>query len=394
MVVRLTFLFPKLELGGPFKGVLAILKYMDRKLFAPYFVALSPPMHPKAADELAALQCPLIQLGQKSFFDLRVISPLLHHLDETHCDILHTTLLRPDWYGAILKKIRPRIKLVTTIRGVDDVAIRMVHGRLVETVFNFINHRVLTAMDAVVPHSHGLLDFVHRMRVPESRIRLILNGIDLQPFENINKEKARSCLRARMGWPADCVVIGFAGTFWPYKDHVGFIHAAKKLYEWRQDLRFLAIGDGPLLDKMRAMVEKEGLQGIVAMPGHLTDVASFYGAIDLHLFMSFSEGMPRAVLESMACGLPVVATAVTGVVEVVKHEETGLLIPPHDHVAAAEAVRRLLEDNNLRKKLSDAGSNLVREHYSAYAMTKAYEKLYLDLLDCRPSIRNAIDPST
>jgi glycosyltransferase involved in cell wall biosynthesis len=143
---------------------------------------------------------------------------------------------------------------------------------------------------------------------------------------------------------------------------------------------------------MRDLVRTEGLDGVVALPGHRSDVARFHAAIDLHLFLSFSEGLPRAVLESMAAGVPVVATAVTGVVDVVTDGETGLLVPPGDAAAAAAATARLLRDPPLRARLAGAAGRRVRGTYSAVAMTRAYEALYADLANGRsPGVTSPSD---
>lgn len=377
--IHVTHLFPQLELGGPLKGVLALLKYLDKDRFSNSFVALSRAIQPEARELIEVLGCGFHQLDQRGMADLRALPAVRRILLKEGARVLHSTLPRPDWYASLASLLVPGLRTVTTIRGVDDVAVGLVSGRMAERVFTGVNRLVLRCMDMVVPHSEGLVEYVRRMGVPEGRVRYIPNGLDLAPFESIDREKARWNLRRRYGWDHDAVVVGFVATLWPYKDHQGFVRAAGILHEERPDLRFLVVGQGPLLEEMRRFVTDQGLEGVVIYPGYQDEVHEFHAALDLHLFLSFSEGLPRAVLESMAAGTPVVGTRVTGVVDVIKDGETGLLIPAGDPVAAAGAVRRILDDGaNTAAMVTEAG-RLVRGAYSAEAMARAYGDLYLEL---------------
>jgi len=381
--IPITHVFPQLELGGPLKGVMALLKYLDRDRFDCSFVALSAAIHPQAREVIQDLGCAFHQLDQRGMWDLRALPALVRILRGHGTRVLHSTLARPDWYGAAAASVVRGLRTVTTIRGVDDVAVRMVSGHAAERVFTFVNRRVLGRMDRVVPHSKGLVDFVRRMGVDESRITYIPNGMDLEPYGSLDKDACRQALRERHGWNPDTPVVGFVGTMWPYKDHEGFVNAARVLRQSRPEIRFVAAGGGPLLDKMRAFVRDSGMDGIVEYPGFVDDIPAFHAALDVHLFLSFSEGLPRAVLESMAAGTPVAASAVTGVVDVVKDGVTGLLLPERDPGAAAEAVLKLLDDHDLVTRLVTGATRLVRGTYSAPAMAQAYADLYENL--CSPA---------
>ncbi len=377
--IRVAFVFPQLEWGGPFKGVLAILKHLDRRRFEPSFIALSAPIHADARAAVEGLDCPYVELGQHGFKDVRALPRLAREVRRRGTRILHSTLVRPDWYAVATAAVTPGLRVLTTVRGMDDNAIRILKGRAVERVFSGVNRQVLRRMDRVVPHSLGLAEYVRRMGVAESRIRLIRNGLDLEPFEGLDRPAARRALRATMGWPDDATVVGFVATLWPYKDHRGFVEAAGLLHRDRPGLRFVVAGEGPMLEELRAFVHRRGLDGVVAYPGHVRDIANFHAGLDLHLFLSFSEGLPRAVLESQAAGVPVVATAIPGVDEVVVDGVTGLMVPVGDPVAAAEATARLLDDAALRQRLCAEAGLRVRGTWSAAAMARAYEALYDEL---------------
>lgn len=379
--IHVTHLFPQLEFGGPLKGVLALLKYVDRDRFESSFVALSHPIHPEARNDIEALGCRFHQLDQRGMWDLRALPALVRLLRKRDTQILHSTLPRPDWYGALASLKRTRLKTVTTIRGVDDVAVRMVRGVTAERIFTFVNRRILRRLDCVVPHSRGLVDYVRRMGVPESRTRYIPNGLDLDPYENLDRVASRLVLRNRFGWSPETPVVGFVGTLWPYKDHRGFVRTARLLHRWRPEIRFVAVGQGPLLDEMRRFVVDNGMEGVVHYPGYVEDIPDFHAGLDVHLFLSFSEGLPRAVLESMAAGTPVVATRVTGVVDVIEDGETGLLVPVGEPEEAADAVRRILSESSLADALVKRASRKVRDTYSATAMARAYERLYTELCE-------------
>lgn len=153
------------------------------------------------------------------------------------------------------------------------------------------------------------------------------------------------------------------------KGHADLFEAVASL----KDARLVVVGDGP----ERAKLERQASRlGRVVMTGHRADVAPFYAAATVFALPSHSEGSPNVVLEAMAAGVPVVATAVGGVPEILDNGRTGLLVPPRDPVAMAAAIRRLLTEPETRRALAAAASAEVEAHYTPEAYCRSMTAFY------------------
>jgi glycosyltransferase involved in cell wall biosynthesis len=146
------------------------------------------------------------------------------------------------------------------------------------------------------------------------------------------------------------------------------------------DVRLLLIGEGELRDELEAQARALGLSGAVIFAGIRTDVAEIVAALDIFVLPSLWEGTSNAVLEAMAAGLPIVATAVGGTPEVVVDGVTGLLVPPRDPSALAGALVTLLQDADLRHRMGRAGRERVKQYFSLERMVRRTEALYEELL--------------
>jgi glycosyltransferase involved in cell wall biosynthesis len=143
----------------------------------------------------------------------------------------------------------------------------------------------------------------------------------------------------------------------------------------------VVVGDGPERAQLEALAGQLGLADRVHLAGHQQDVRPWLAALDVLVLSSDWEGMPNALLEAMAAGLPIVATAVGGVPEVVVDGATGLLVPPGDPSALAEAITRLLRDPDLRRTMGQAGRARVERRFSINETVRLTEELYATLLE-------------
>ncbi len=167
--------------------------------------------------------------------------------------------------------------------------------------------------------------------------------------------------------------------------HLGFelealLDAVARVQERTPAIRLLLVGDGDLRGDLEAQARSLGLSETVTFAGHRTDVPKALAVFDVFVLPSLWEGMPNVVLEAMAAGLPVVATAVGGTPEVVVDGVTGFLVPPRDPDALAEAITRLLRDPDLRRKMGQAGQKRIEQHFSIEETVRQTEALYEALL--------------
>jgi glycosyltransferase involved in cell wall biosynthesis len=145
-------------------------------------------------------------------------------------------------------------------------------------------------------------------------------------------------------------------------------------------MHVVIVGEGPERARLEAQAAHLGLAEQVHFVGHQQDVRPWLAAFDVCVLSSDWEGMSNAILEAMAAGLPVVATAVGGTPEVVVDGVTGFLVPPRDPQALADAILRLLRDPDLRRRMGEAGRAHVTEHFSVEQMVHKRERLYEELL--------------
>jgi glycosyltransferase involved in cell wall biosynthesis len=210
---------------------------------------------------------------------------------------------------------------------------------------------------------------------PAHRIVTIRNGVDTHRFTPASRDDARQAL----GLERNELVVGAVGRLLPVKDQQSFLRALGLLA--RSGLRFTAIiaGDGPLKDELAAVAQAEGLGSRVRLIGERSDVESVLAALDIFVLSSISEGLSNTILEAMASGVPVVATAVGGADELVVHGRTGLLVPSRDEQALAGAIRTLADDPARRAAMGVEGRRRAEEHFSVARMVEAYEDLYVSL---------------
>jgi glycosyltransferase involved in cell wall biosynthesis len=158
------------------------------------------------------------------------------------------------------------------------------------------------------------------------------------------------------------------------KDTVTLVRALARVPG--RPFRATIVGDGPDRPAVEAEIRAAGLEGVVELAGERQDVPDLLADADVFALSSRSEGAPISVLEAMAAGLPVVASAVGGVPEIVAHGATGLLVPPGDAAALAEALEQLLADPALRRRLGEAGRERVRERFDLTELRRAHVELY------------------
>jgi glycosyltransferase involved in cell wall biosynthesis len=160
------------------------------------------------------------------------------------------------------------------------------------------------------------------------------------------------------------------------KGHTCLIAAACTVCRDVPDAIFLLIGDGKERPKLEQQVREAGLEENFLFLGCRNDVPDLLAACDLSVLPSESEGLPNAILEAMAAGVPVVATCVGGIPEIIENGQNGLLVPPQNPQALAEAILRILRDSNLAMRLACAGQERTRAHFSFDRVVRELQQLY------------------
>ncbi len=215
-----------------------------------------------------------------------------------------------------------------------------------------------------------------------SRATVLTHGIDVD--DAAAQARHRDEVRSELGIDPDALVIGTVANFTAQKDYPNLLAAARLLIDGGTAATIVAVGQGPLESQIRARADELGLGDAIVFTGFRDDAVRVLGACDVFTLASAWEGLPVALMEALALGLPVVATRVGGVAESMHDGEDAVLVPPGDPEALAGAWRRVLEDDSLRDRLGAAARARASE-FDATAAVRTLEQTYLRLAPQRPA---------
>ena len=215
------------------------------------------------------------------------------------------------------------------------------------------------------------------------KVTVIHNAVDTAVFAPGDP----TAVRAELGLDRETPVAGIVGQVVPWKGHHRFIEAAAGAARKVEDARFVIAGDNRfgdfpgILDRLRVQAERLGISDRVHFLGWREDAVAVINALDVLVSASEEEPFGRVVIEAMACGKPVISFRCGGPVEIVRHNETGLLVEPYDTEAMAEAMAGLLADRDRAAEMGRAGREIARREFSADAHVANIEALYERLLN-------------
>lgn len=288
----------------------------------------------------------------------------------------------------LLRRLRPAILHTYNIGTIEynltawlacvPVRIHAEHGRdSIEMAgdhakYNRLRRLLTPIIDAYVPVSEDLHAWLRQtIRVPERKIAMVPNGVDTLHYAPAPVTRDN---------PARTILIGTVGRIDRIKNHAGLLDAFDLLLARFPapafDLRLAIVGDGPLLADLRARVAAQDWCGRVWLPGAQADIAGIMRGYSMFVLPSLSEATPVTILEAMATGLPVVASRVGGIPQLVLDEQSGLLVAPCDPAALAAALARYIDDPALGIRHGAAGRAHIQARYSVEAMVDGYVSLY------------------
>jgi glycosyltransferase involved in cell wall biosynthesis len=222
----------------------------------------------------------------------------------------------------------------------------------------------------VVANSSAAADRLIEEGVPDWRIVQIANGIDMSRFVPPAHARPRR-------------VITTVANLRPGKGHDVLLKAAARVVRRIPDVRFHIVGDGSERKALEQQASALRISAQVSFLGHRDDVPQILQESDIFAFPSFMEASPNAVIEAMAAGLPIVATRVGGIPEVIEHETSGVLVPPRDDRALAAGILRLIERPELASRVGDAARQTVASRFSFDRMVSEFQELWLHELSAR-----------
>ena len=280
-------------------------------------------------------------------------------------DVVHWHAARAHALGAIAALLAPGPARVLT-RRVDFPVRGSVGSRLLYGL----------RRDATIAISEGVRDALARSGLDPARIRVVRSGIDLTPYA---APFDRAVLRAAIGIQEGDFLVLQVAALAPHKSQRDLLAAARAVIDRRPEALVWIAGEGALRDELERQHEKLRLGDRVRLLGFRDDVPDLLRAADLFCVSSYLEGMGTATLDAMAAGLPVVATRVGGIPEIVENGVTGLLVPRRDPAALAEAILTLADQPALRRAMGDRARERVRV-FSADRTEEETRRVYLEAM--------------
>ena len=250
--------------------------------------------------------------------------------------------------------------------------------RLIESLERYVLH---PRANVAICNSEVLARELQNERIPRSKIRVIYNGIDLPAYSKLLID--RNVARAQFGIGQDYLVFSSVGNLFAYKGHADLLQALHTVSAKLPRAWMLLVAGRDVDGNLTRLIELRnqlGLASHVRLLGQRLDVPVILSASDIHVSASHTEGLPNNILEAMSCRLPVVATAVGGVPELVVDGTTGLLVPARDVNALGTALLALANNSECRDRMGRAGHERVAAHFSIERSVAAYEQTYQDVL--------------
>jgi glycosyltransferase involved in cell wall biosynthesis len=332
-----------------------------------YEVAYLLPNKDALVPEIRAARLPVHCLG----YGARWVMRLRHLVRDRRIDIIHAHSPVPAVAARIALFGRFRPRLVYTEHNV---------WRRYHPVTCWANAMTYPLNDYVFTVAESVTQSIlypgplRRRSLPP--IETLHYGIDPA---TISRPVAHPAVLDEFGIPADAPVVGTVANFKPHKAHRYLIEAAARVRRAVPNVRFVLVGHGPLEEPLRRQATELGLDGAVVFTGYREDAARIAGAFDVFALASVQEGLPIALLEAMAQGRPPVVTTVGGLPEVVEDRKSGLLVPPAQPDAMADAITRLLRDDGLRSRLANAAMDRARR-FDIRSAVRRTEQVYEELL--------------
>lgn len=330
--------------GGMETWVLRLLERLPRERFT---VTALCPFESSITERLRALDIDTMIVSMPpddpSWAALQVTCALVQ---AASVDVLHAHLPNAHMLAALAARLCGK-PVVTTIHGLrmtpQDLEVHRCTGSHIHTVCRQTYYEALG------------------VGVDADRICCIPNGVDTKRFRP--SAQRPHVLRDAIGVDASAPLVGFVGRLSPEKGPDLFVRVAELARRAAPDAHFVLIGDGPMRDELIARIDEEDLRTRVHLAGLRDDLPQIYGELDLLVSTSRSEAMPLALMEGMACGVPIVATRVGGVPDLVVHESTGFLAGYCDCRSAADAVVELLASPRKRERMSEAARALALQRF-------------------------------
>lgn len=342
--------------GGELQ-VLLLMEGLKRKGHENFLVAAKDSPLTEKTESLAES---IFAIMPQRIFDIINIFRICKFIEFSQADILHLHTAHAHLIGGIAGRIKHKPIVVT--RRVDfRVRSRFKYNRLA---------------DKIIAISQAIKRILIEGGVREDKIVFIPSGIDTRKFDSVGKT---DYLYREFKIPEKSLVIGTIAHLADHKGHIYLLQAIPRILKEFPDSFFLFVGDGELKKSLEKKAQDLGVKDRVIFTGFREDIPEILSILDLFVLPSHLEGLCTSLMDAMYMEVPVAATTAGGIPEVIENGKTGLLVPPKNPLALAEAIIKLLQDKTKRETFAGEGKKKVLQEFTASQMVEKVEEVYLAL---------------
>jgi len=372
--MRILYLHPDLGAGGGAEELrLTILKYINVRKYDIRLCCLAEKGELGREIEDLGFFVDVMGTSQR-LFNFTSLFLIFNYLRKHKFDIVQTCRSVPNLYGRLAAMLA-KVPYIISEEHCYYERYNPNFGylfKIMNKILSRYTYKIITCSDAVKQR------IAKEERINEDKFLTLHNAIDIKRFVvDCSKEEAR----LKLGLNPHVPVIGFVSTLAVRKGHSHLLQAMRLILYSYPEAKLLIVGQGPLRQKLEAFVERYDLNNSVYFLGLRRDIPLILKAMDIFISPAIKEAFGINLIEAMYSGLPCIATNVGGVPEVVKDNETGILVPPSNPQALAKAAKELLDKPDLAKRFGAAGRRRVLEHFTADKYIEKLENLYDGLLN-------------
>ena len=365
--IKILFVHQNLEIGGAETLRKYVLSSIDRERYCPEICCIEG--RGAIGGELHDAGHQVHEIGKKiTLLSSPVIVWRLYNLiRRNRYDVVHASLFYANFFARIAGILTKTPLLIIEEHGIYKWKDRKPLFVWADRILSRFTHKIICCSDSV-------RDFtLTQERVAEKKFMVIKNCLDFDSFAIL---ESKGAIRKTHSLNPAETIIGVVGVLREEKGHLYLVEAVNILSKKHKNIRLLVIGDGLLCDTLKKLVNRLGIDKRVSFLGWRLDIPRLLKAMDIFVLPSTSEGLGISLLEAMYSEVPVVATNVEGIPEIIQDGVNGLLVPPRNSALLAEAIERLILDREYATKLATKGREIVVKDFSAPKYTAAIENIY------------------
>ncbi len=329
--------------------------------------------HLEIVDKAKQEGLPTFILKSRGRFDFSAVTQLKKYLLSNKIALLHTHNYKSDVLGFAAARLAG-IPIVATAHGYTDMDRKVtIYEKLDRWILRRFFNKVAVVTDKMLPG------------FPERRRTVIPNGLNVERFSKLKEENAHLRIQQRRLWGIDDdkIIVATIGRLSKEKNQALLLQAAAQLSAKHDRIHFVIVGAGPEEERLKQLAEDLKITDKTKFVGLIQDIAPVYQAIDVFVLTSLTEGVPITILEAMAAEVPIVATRVGGIPDLITDSQTGLLVNSGDVQDFSVKIELLLTQPNLGKKFSAAAATFVKSHFSQEIMVERYRRVYEEATEAR-----------